>query len=427
MVRARVLGGSNSLPGGRALKIEIVGVGTELLLGQIANTNAQKISSALATIGVDVHFHSVVGDNLERISGVLRHALERADAVIVTGGLGPTPDDITSEAIADAVGVEVGRDERLAGVITGIFRSLGRAMPEDNLKQADLPVGAVPIEPEGTAPGFWIEGSSGLVFALPGVSWEMEAMLAKSVLPELARRAGAAATVSREVLVIGVGESGTHELIKDLVAAQSNPTIAYLAGRGQVRVRLTAKAPSETDAQALISPVEEEIRRRLGSAALPGSTGSLAERLATALIGREVTVAVAESLTGGLIAAELTSVPGASGFFLGSLVCYSTGSKETVAGVSAEVLQRAGAVSKEAAAAMAEGAARVFGANLGISATGVAGPDEQEGKPKGTIYVAAAFEGRTEVKPVTGYGDRGNVRALGVTAALDLARRVLDA
>ncbi len=397
------------------------------MLGQIANTNAQKISQGLAAIGVDVHFHSVVGDNLKRISDVLQHALERADAVIVTGGLGPTPDDITSEAIARAVGVELKRDERLAGVITDIFRSLGRAMPEDNLKQADLPVGAAPIAPEGTAPGFWIEAASGLVFALPGVPWEMEAMLAKTILPLLASRIGAATTVSREVMVVGVGESRTHELIKDLVAAQSNPTIAYLAGRGQVRVRLTAKAPSEADAQALIAPLEEEIRRRLGSAALPGTRGSLADRLSAVIASRDVTVAVAESLTGGLIAAELTTVPGASGFFLGSLVCYSTGSKETVAGVPAEILVRAGAVSEETAAALAEGAARVFGANVGISATGVAGPDHQEGKPKGTIHVAVAFEGRAEVNSVTGYGDRGNVRAMAVTAALDLARRVLDA
>ncbi len=397
------------------------------MLGQIANTNAQKISQGLAAIGVDVHFHSVVGDNLKRISDVLQHALERADAVIVTGGLGPTPDDITSEAIARAVGVELKRDERLAGVITDIFRSLGRAMPEDNLKQADLPVGAAPIAPEGTAPGFWIEAASGLVFALPGVPWEMEAMLAKTILPLLASRIGAATTVSREVMVVGVGESRTHELIKDLVAAQSNPTIAYLAGRGQVRVRLSAKAPSEADAQALIAPLEEEIRRRLGSAALPGTRGSLADRLSAVIASRDVTVAVAESLTGGLIAAELTTVPGASGFFLGSLVCYSTGSKETVAGVPAEILVRAGAVSEETAAALAEGAARVFGANVGISATGVAGPDHQEGKPKGTIHVAVAFEGRAEVNSVTGYGDRGNVRAMAVTAALDLARRVLDA
>ncbi|MBA2312901.1 MAG: competence/damage-inducible protein A [Actinobacteria bacterium] len=427
MVGARVPGGSNSPQGGCALKVEIVGVGTELLLGQIANTNAQKISQGLAAIGVDVHFHSVVGDNLKRISDVLQHALERADAVIVTGGLGPTPDDITSEAIARAVGVELKRDERLAGVITDIFRSLGRAMPEDNLKQADLPVGAAPIAPEGTAPGFWIEAASGLVFALPGVPWEMEAMLAKTILPLLASRIGAATTVSREVMVVGVGESRTHELIKDLVAAQSNPTIAYLAGRGQVRVRLSAKAPSEADAQALIAPLEEEIRRRLGSAALPGTRGSLADRLSAVIASRDVTVAVAESLTGGLIAAELTTVPGASGFFLGSLVCYSTGSKETVAGVPAEILVRAGAVSEETAAALAEGAARVFGANVGISATGVAGPDHQEGKPKGTIHVAVAFEGRAEVNSVTGYGDRGNVRAMAVTAALDLARRVLDA
>lgn len=402
-----------------------MGVGTELLLGQIANTNAQHISRALAGIGIDVYRHVAVGDNLERVVATIREACERADAVIVTGGLGPTPDDLTREAVAGAFDVPLERDERLAAWIRDVFERLGRAMPEDNLRQADLPRGATAIEAEGTAPGFSIENDSCVLYALPGVPWEMEAMLTKTVLPDLARRSGDAATVSRQVLVVGLGESHTHERIADIVDAQTNPTIAYLAGGGAVRVRLTAKAVSESDALALIGPVEEEVRARLGESALPGNHDAVASALAEVLRTRGITIAAAESLTGGLIGAELTAAGGASDFFRGSAVCYTTEAKRDVAGVEESILLGPGAVSEEAAAVLAEGAARIFGADLGVSATGVAGPAEQEGKPVGTIYVGATFGGTTEVRGVRGYGDRDNIRKIAVNAALDLGRRLI--
>lgn len=411
--------------GGRALNAEIVGVGTELLLGQIANTNAQRISSALAAIGVDVFRHTAVGDNLDRVVGVIREAAARADVVVVTGGLGPTPDDLTREAVAAAFDAPLERDPRLAEWIRAVFERLGRAMPEDNLRQADRPRGATPIEAEGTAPGFWIEHGSCVLFALPGVPWEMDAMLAKSVLPALRARAGEAATVSRQILVAGLGESHTHQRIADIVDAQTNPTIAYLAGGGVVRVRVTAKAASDAAAVALIRPVEDQIRARLGDAALPGNHDSVAEALAEVLRARSVTIAAAESLTGGLIGAELTAAGGSGDFFRGSAVCYTTEAKRDVAGVDESILRGPGAVSEEAAAALAEGAARLFGADLGVSATGVAGPSEQEGKPVGTIFVGASFGGRTEVRAVRGYGDRDNVRVIAMNAALELGRRTL--
>ncbi len=401
-------------------------MGTELLLGQIANTNAQRISAALATIGVDVYFHAAVGDNLDRIVTTLKSSLERSDAVIVTGGLGPTPDDLTREAVAAALDRPLVREARLEGVIRGVFERLGRAMPEENLKQADLPGGAVAIAPEGTAPGFYVEHEGTLVIALPGVPWEMEAMLAKEVIPLLRARAGQAAIVSREVIVVGLGESATQELISDIVASQSNPTIAYLAGRGQVRVRLTAKAPTEAEASALVEPVEEEIRGRLGPAAVPGHYVSLAAALGAMLRERGLTVATAESLTGGLIGAEFTAIPGASAFFKGALVVYATDAKGNVAGLDAALLDGPGPVSEDAAAALAEVAADRFGSELGISATGVAGPDQQQSIPVGTIFVAAHFGGRTEVRRVRGYGDRDHVRAIAVTAAIDLGRRLLE-
>jgi nicotinamide-nucleotide amidase len=402
-----------------------VGVGTELLLGQIANTNAQRASAALATIGVDVYWHTAVGDNVIRAAAVLSTAVERSEVVVVTGGLGPTPDDVTREAVAAALKRPLVRDDRLSRIIQGIFESMGRAMPASNLKQADLPEGATPIDPVGTAPGFYIENDGLLLFALPGVPWEMDAMFASTVIPVLTERAGSATTISREVLVIGLGESLTNEKIADIVDAQSNPTIAFLAGGGQVRVRVTAKAASESAALALIEPIESSIRERLGDAALEGHHPSPSAALGNLLRTRGATVAVAESLTGGLIGAHLSSEAGSSDYFLGSLVCYTTDAKRDVAGVDDAILTGPGPVSEEAARALAEAAARTYRADLGLSATGVAGPAEQDGQPVGTIFVGATFGGETTARRVQGYGDRDNVRAIAVTAALDLGRRLV--
>jgi nicotinamide-nucleotide amidase len=410
----------------RGLTAEVLGVGTELLLGQIANTNAQHISSALADIGVDVYFHSAVGDNLERVVEALRIASGRSDVVVITGGLGPTPDDLTSAAVATWLGRPLVRDERLAAVITEIFASLGRAMPEENLKQADLPEGAMPIDPVGTAPGFIVERGRGGLVALPGVPWEMKAMLESAGLPWLRGKAGDAVILSRLVWVLGLGESATHALIADIVEAQSNPTIAYLAGAGRVRVRITAKAATRAEAGSLIAPVERAVRERLGEATLPEGSESLSQALGDLLVARGATVAAVESLTGGLIGAEFTSVPGSSAYFLGSLVCYSTDAKRRLAGVEEAVVEGPGVVSEPAARALARAAADRFGADLGIAATGVAGPEPQEGKPPGTIFVGASYGGRTEVRHVSARGDRANVTAFAVTAALDLGRRVLD-
>lgn len=400
-------------------------VGTELLLGQIANTNAQHISQALATAGVDVLYHVAVGDNLPRATQVVRTALDRSDVVIITGGLGPTPDDLTREAVAGALDRALVRDERLVGVVRGIFERLGRDMPEDNLRQADLPEGARPIEPEGTAPGFVVEVGDKVVFAVPGVPWEMKAMVAKVVVPELRRRSGAT-LVSREILVVGLGESHTHARIEDLVAAQGNPTIAYLAGAGRVRLRLTAKAADEGEGRRLIEPLEREIRDRLGRAAVEGAGSSLAQIVGALLRARGETLAVAESLTGGMMASELTETAGASDFFVGGAVVYTSRAKSEVLGVDETIIAGPGPVSEEAAAALAQGAARLFGADLALGTTGVAGPEAHDGKPPGTVYVAAHYKGRTEVRRPRAYGDRANVRAISVTSALDLGRRLLE-
>jgi len=396
-----------------------------LLLGQIANTNAQEISTALATIGVDVLWHTAVGDNLDRIEGTIRTAAQRSDAVIITGGLGPTSDDITALGVAAATGRALVRDERLANLIRSFFESRARAMPESNLKQADLPEGATPIEPEGTAPGFYVEHDGALIFCLAGVPWEMRAMMDKTVLPVLREQSGDAVTLSRHVLTVGVGESAVAGVIGDIVDAQTNPTIAFLAGGGIARVRLTAKATDEAQAEALIQPVEAAIRERLGDAALEPGEDSVVGVFSSLARGQELTVGAAESLTGGLLGANLTEAEGASDFFLGSLVCYSNQAKIDVAGVDPVILREHGAVSAECAAAMAEGAASRLGADVGLSTTGVAGPAEQEGKPPGTIFVGAFVAGRAEARRVQGYGNRSNMRLIALNSALDLARRMI--
>ena len=408
------------------MNAEIVAIGTELLLGQIANTNAQRISQSLADLGISVYFHTVVGDNRERILDTLRTALGRSDLVIATGGLGPTPDDITRDAVAEILDAPLVRSDELEKGLRAFFEDRGREMPEDNVRQADIPQGATVIPPVGTAPGFWTEHEDRTLFVLPGVPWEMNEMLSSAVLPELKKRAEGGTIHSRHVLVMGLGESMTHDRIKDIVDAQTNPTIAYLASWGQVRVRITARAGSEEEAERLIAPLEEEIRSRLGKYAARGNHETIASALGTLLRSRDAGLAAAESLTGGLIGEILTETEGSSDYFLGSLVTYSTDSKRDVAGVDPSMLEREGAVSSETARALAEAAAKRFGADVGVSATGVAGPAEQEGKPVGLIYVAATYEGRTEVREVKGYGDRESIRRIAANSALDLARRLIE-
>lgn len=406
------------------MNAEIIGVGTELLLGQIANTNAQRISQRLAEIGIDVYRHAVVGDNLKRMTEAISEALERSEVVIITGGLGPTPDDITRDAIASVMERRLVRHDDLVDQLRTFFAGRGRDMPASNLRQADLPDGAEVIDAEGTAPGFFVENDGHLLIALPGVPWEMEQMMSKTVVPLLRERSGDAITVSREILVVGLGESHTHRKISDLVDAQSNPTIAYLAGHGLVRVRVTAKAANADSALALIDPIEAEIRVRLGEAAVPGH-GSLAQIVGDNLRARSATIATAESLTGGLIGAELTKAEGASDFFAGSAVVYSTATKASVLDVPEDILEKHGPVSAQAAEHLALGVARLFAVDLGISATGVAGPADHDGEPPGTIYIGASWRGGSESRLVRGYGDRDNVRGIAVTSALDFARRVL--
>ncbi len=408
------------------MRAEVIGIGTELLLGQIANENARWISERLAEVGVDVLHHQAVGDNLERIAGAYRLAMSRADVVISTGGLGPTQDDITRDGLALALGVALVRRPELEELIRAKFAALGREMPASNLLQALVPAGARPIVPErGTAPGIVAEAGGVVVYALPGVPAEMREMMEGTVLPELAARSGAT-IVSRVLRCTGIGESRVAEVLDDLFRGRENPTVAFLAAAGEVKVRITAKAATREEAEALIEPVAAEARRRLGDVVFSSADEALEEAVGRLLRAAGRTLACGESLTGGALGARITAVPGASDYFRGSAVCYTAEAKREVLGVSPDTLRAHGPVSGPCALEMAAGARRLFGADLGIGLTGAAGPEPHAGAEPGTVWVALAGEDVSHARGFRAPGDRAQVRRWAEQAALDLVRRHLE-
>jgi len=408
------------------MRAEVVGVGTEILLGQIANTNARWISERLAAIGVDVLHHQAVGDNLERIVHALRLAASRADAVIVTGGLGPTQDDLTRPALARAARVPLVRRPEIEDALRQRFRARGREMPESNLAQADVPEGGRYIAPErGTAPGLIVRVGKATVYALPGVPSEMQEMMEGTVLPELAERAGPASLVSRTLRCYGLAESRVAELLEDLYLGSTNPTVAYLAGGGEVHVRLTAKAATAHEAAALLEPFERAVRERLGDHVYGTGEDALEVVVGRLLAERGLTLACAESLTGGGLGERITTVPGASAYFLGSVVAYSTAAKRSILGVSSATLEAEGSVSRACAAEMAAGARRAFGADVALALTGAAGPEPHEGAEPGQVWVALDAEGVSRQHGFRWPFDRDLVRRFAEQAALDLLRRHL--
>jgi nicotinamide-nucleotide amidase len=410
------------------VRAEIVGVGTEILLGQICNDNARWMSERLAEIGVDVLHHQAVGDNEERIAETFRLALSRSDVVLVTGGLGPTQDDITREGLAAALGVRLVRRPEIEDFLRERFASMNRDMPEANLQQADVPEGGRYILPKrGSAPGLAVETPDGKrVYAVAGVPSEMREMMNGTILPELAQVAGPAALVSRILRVTGLAEAHVAELLDDLFRGSTNPSLAYLAGGGEVKLRLTAKAPTGAEAEELIAPVAEEIERRLGSHVFTTDNEELEQVIGRLLKASGRTVAAAESLTGGGLAVRLTRAPGASAFFRGSAVTYTPETKRALLGVSEETIREHGVVSEECAREMAQGARRVFDADLAVALTGVAGPEPHDGKPVGTVCVALAAEDALESRCFRGPGDRDMVRRWAEQAGLDILRRYLE-
>jgi len=404
--------------------VEILAVGTELLLGQIVNTNAAEIGSRLADAGLAHYHQTVVGDNLERCAAAIRLSLGRSDAVVVTGGIGPTQDDITREAVCAATGREMLFDEGYARDLEGRWAALGREMPRTNLRQAEYPAGAELLaNPKGTAPGLRLEVDGVWVFVLPGVPEEMIPMLEAHVLPFLVRASGGEAGVvhSRLLRTWGESESRIAALVDDLYAAQENPTMAFLASAGEIKVRLTARAATAEEAEALIAPVEAEVRNRLGGLVFGADADTVERVLLRAAGERGWSLGTAESATGGLVAARITGVPGASATFVGGIVAYDAVQKEHLLGVGADLMARHGIVSTETALAMAAGGAERIGADVVLAVTGSAGPDPQE-QPPGTMVVAVRTPEDARARTLRLPGDRERVRTYTATAALHLGR-----
>ncbi len=412
------------------MRAEIVAVGSELLLGDHVDTNSAWLSARLAEIGVDVHRHTTVGDNLDRMVEVIGDACRRADAVLVTGGLGPTQDDITRDAVARLAGVELVHHPEIAESLHAWFATRGRDMPANNLRQADLPAGARVLERVGTAPGFAIEVGDAVVYCMPGVPREMVVMFDRDVLPDLQRRGGLAATVSRLVRTAGMSESGVAELCGELVdelEEAGNPTIAFLATKGETRVRVTGKAADRQAALALVDPVVERVVEVLGAGVVGIDDEGVEHAVARLLLERGWTLAVGESMTGGGVGARLVRVPGASRWFRGGLITYATEVKATLAGVDPDVLAAEGPVSSPVVAQLAAGARERLGADVGLAVVGVAGPDRQGGQDVGTVWLGhAAPDGTTDTRLVRlPARDRHDLQDFAVSSALDFLRRRL--
>ena len=414
------------------MRVEIVAIGTELLLGQIQDTNSTWISERLAEVGVDCHFQSKVGDNLERIAESVRQSLSRADGVILCGGLGPTQDDITREAIAQVVGEELEVDPEMVEKIRVFFAARNRQMPENNLRQAYKPRSAYFIEQrKGTAPGLICPVGPKVIYAVPGVPVEMRDMVERSVIPDIVVRSGNASYIGSRVLrTWGFSESALAELVAprlELLEYSRRATIAFLAsGAEGIKLRITAKGDDREKVDLILKDEEEGLRSILGENVFGVDDETMEYAVGERLKAKGFTLAVAESLTGGLISSRIVSVPGASQFFKGSVVSYATSVKRNLLGVSSGEV-----VSKQAALEMAKGVMSALDAEVGISTTGVAGPDSQEDQPVGTVWVGlciARADGLfTEAKEFKfPSGDRATIRSLTAISLMDLLRRRLS-
>jgi nicotinamide-nucleotide amidase len=408
------------------LRAEIIAVGTELLLGQIPNTNAQFMSEELAKVGVDVMFHIVVGDNEQRIAGSIRQGLDRSDVVIITGGLGPTHDDLTREAIASATGRQLERDAEFGERLRERFAQMGRRMPDMNLRQADVPSGGEMMpNPRGTAPGIYLSHDGKKIFAVPGVPSEMRHMMREEVLPRLADGAGASVIESRIVKVSGLAESEVGEMLAPLISeldSTRHATLALLAGGGEIRVRLTAKAATQEEAKGVIEPIEARVKETLGSSVYGVDDISLEEMVSQAMLRRGLTLAVAESITGGMLSSRLVGVPGTSDYLLAGYVTYSIRSKVDDLKVPREIIDANGAVSEETVIAMARGARDRVAADVGLSTSGEAGPEPQEA-PVGTVWLGLAWnEGAAARSFRIPSVDREVIRQRAVMGALNFLR-----
>ncbi|HEY6807980.1 MAG TPA: competence/damage-inducible protein A [Gemmatimonadales bacterium] len=413
------------------MKLEVCTIGTELLLGHTTDTNAVDLGRALAAAGVEVVRRTTVPDRPRAIRDAVADALTRTGAVLTTGGLGPTRDDLTKPIVAELFGMPLKLDAGLLTALEARFRRAGRdTMPPSNRSQAEVPEGAVILpNPRGTAPGLWLEDAAGrLAILLPGVPREMRGLLTEQVLPRLVARVGAAPRVvrSRTLRTTGVPESALGERVGPLEEALAPLSLAYIPSADGVDLRLTAWSLDPAEADRLLAAGADRLRRELGAHCYGEDEADLAAVVLGQARARRARLAVAESCTGGLLGARLTAVPGASDTFVGGTVAYDDAVKTGVLGVPAEILERHGAVSEEAVRAMAAGAARVFGVRYALAITGIAGPGGgTPEKPVGTVWLALQADGATAAVRRVFPGDRAEIRARSAQAALDLLRRHL--
>ncbi len=407
------------------MNAEILAVGTEILLGDIVNTNAQYIAKGLAELGIDVFYQTVVGDNPQRLKDAMHLAFGRADVIITTGGLGPTEDDLTKEIGAEYFGRRLVLDNQALDRIKKFFDRMKRQMTENNVKQAMVPDGAAVLyNDNGTAPGIIIEDNNKILIMMPGPPREMKPMFSQQVKPYLASKQDHT-LVSRTLRIAGVGESAMESVVRDLIDKQKNPTIAPYAKDTEAVLRITASAGNYQEAEKIIRPVAEEIYNRFGHSVYAEGETTIQETVAEMLINRKLKIAVAESCTGGLVAAKLIEYPGISEVLIEGAVTYSNDAKIRRLGVKEETLKKYGAVSAETAAEMAEGIAKTSGANIGVSTTGVAGPGPSEGKPEGLVYIGIYINGKKYTKEINLAGKRNVIRERAAYSALDYLRRKL--
>lgn len=408
------------------MNAEILAVGTELLMGQIVNTNARYISERLNSIGINVYYHSVVGDNPMRLRSSLEMALKRAELVIMTGGLGPTQDDLTKETAASVFGRKLVLHEESLGKIECFFKKLNRTMTDNNIKQAYLPEGSTIIENNnGTAPGCIMDNGSNIIVMLPGPPSEMAPMFEDTVIPYLISKSGYK-IVSKYLRAFGIGESQLENTIMDLIDGQDKVTIATYAKEGEVTIRLTSKSETEEAAISEIEPYEKEIISRLHGAVYSTENEELEEVAAKLLMEKNISISFAESCTGGLISSRLTRIPGISKVFNCAVVSYSNESKIKSLGVKRDTIEKYGAVSRETAVEMAEGIRKNTGTDIGVAVTGIAGPDGGTvEKPVGLVYLALCDKFGTQCRELKLWGGRERIRNMTSLHAFNMIRELL--
>ncbi len=407
------------------MKAEIMAVGTELLLGDILNTNAQYLSKQLATLGIEVYYQCVVGDNKERLLKAFSEGFERSDIIITTGGLGPTDDDITKETGGEFFGLKMVENDLAIKNVCDYFK--GREMPESNKKQGLIPEGAtVFYNKNGTAPGCMVEKNGKILIMLPGPPYEASPMFEEYVIPFLKTKSDFT-IVSKVLHLSGIGESAAAEKMADIMNESKNPTVAPYAKPNEMIFRVSAKGKTEEDAENIMKPTVEEIYNRLGKYIYGEDDCTLEEAVVKRLQKNGLTIATAESCTGGLIAGRIVDFAGASSVFIDGVVSYSNESKVKRLGVSKETLEKYGAVSEQTAKEMAEGVVKALGADVGVSSTGVAGPTGgTPEKPVGLVYIAVSVKGKTTVRKLNLKGNRNRIRGRVVTEVLNLLLEVLN-